>query len=262
MALDLADFENKARLATIEFWQKRGQAQADQVALGRTDAGERGAVTAGKNMDGFTRLMCDLVQANGLQSACIQRNKGVLTLPGFFRPTKLWDLLVLNHGSLIAAIEMKSQVGPSFGNNYNNRAEEAIGTAHDFHTAFSDGKFGMDASQPFLGWLIMVEDAPGSRAPAQRESSPHFAMYPEFRGASYLQRYDILCHKLVRENLYSAACTIASPRTAIADGAFSDMSPLTSLQTFVAKFAGHIAGEAARNPPPKEPDIFDIFSKK
>jgi len=40
-------------------------------------------------------------------------------------------MLVINEGRLIAALEFKSHVGPSFGNNFNNRAEEAIGTAHD-----------------------------------------------------------------------------------------------------------------------------------
>jgi hypothetical protein len=244
MALDLADYENKAHTATIEFWEKRGRAQQNQAEAGRADAGERGAVTAGKNMDGFTRLMCDLVHANGLDSACLQRNKGVLTLPGFFRPTKLWDLLVMHKGRLIAAIEMKSQVGPSFGNNCNNRAEEAIGTAHDFWTAYADGAFGKDVSQPFLGWLTMIEDAPGSRNPV-RDGSVHFPLYPEFRGASYLDRYNILCQKLVSENLYGAACTLASPRTAIASGVYSEMSRLTGLKTFVAKFAGHVAAEAA-----------------
>jgi hypothetical protein len=48
-----------------------------------------------------------------------------VTLPGYFRPTKLWDVLVIHDKRLLAAIELKSQVGPSFGNNFNNRTEEA-----------------------------------------------------------------------------------------------------------------------------------------
>jgi hypothetical protein len=68
------------------------------------------------------------------------RQRAVLTLPGFFRPTKLWDMLVIHEGKLIAAIELKSQVGPSFGNNFNNRTEEAIGNAHDLWTAYREIK--------------------------------------------------------------------------------------------------------------------------
>lgn len=59
---------------------------------------------------------------------------------------------------MIAAVEFKSQVGPSFGNNFNNRSEEAIGSAHDIWTAFREGAFGAQ-SRPFIGWLILVEDA-------------------------------------------------------------------------------------------------------
>ena len=72
-------------------------------------------------------LVVDIVHANGLAHADIMLKRRLLTLPGFFRPTKLWDLLVINQGKLIAAIEFKSQVGPSFGNNANNRCEEALG---------------------------------------------------------------------------------------------------------------------------------------
>jgi hypothetical protein len=93
-------------------------------------------------MDGFIALVIDIVRANGLAQAHIYQKRAVLTLPGYFRPTKLWDLLVINEGRLIAALEFKSQVGPSFGNNFNNRTEEAIGTAHDLWTAYRENAFG------------------------------------------------------------------------------------------------------------------------
>ena len=118
----------------MAFWGNREKAKQKQIEAGVTDQGERAGVTGGKNMDGFIALVIDLVHANGLGHAQIHRNKAALTLPGYFRPTKLWDLLVINEGRLIAAVELKSQVGPSFGNNFNNRTEEAIGTAHDLWT--------------------------------------------------------------------------------------------------------------------------------
>jgi hypothetical protein len=245
MALDLANFEEQARAATKAFWGNRQKALEAKIAAGTTDTGERGAVTAGNTMDGFVALMIDLVHANGLGHASIYRNRAALTLPGFFRPTKLWDILVIQDGRLVAAVEMKSQVGPSFGNNANNRAEEAIGTAHDFWTAYREGAFG-NHSRPFIGWLAMIEDAERSRRPGTRESSPHFPTFPEFRNVSYLGRYDLLCQKLVKENLYTAACTLASPRAAVDTGEFTDMSELSSLKSFVTAFAGHIAAEAAR----------------
>ncbi len=109
----------------------------------------------------------------------------VLTLPGYFRRTKLWDVLVMHDKRLVAAIELKSQVGPSFGNNFNNRTEEAIGTAHDLWTAYREGAFGKHP-RPFIGWMMMVEDAPESRRPVT-DRSPHFPLFKEFQGASYLK---------------------------------------------------------------------------
>lgn len=168
----------------------------------------------------------------------------MLTLPGYFRPTKLWDLLVVNEGRLVAALEFKSHVGPSFGNNFNNRKEEAIGTSHDLWTAYREGAFGKQA-RPFVGWLMVVEDATASRAPV-KDQSPHFPVFQEFVGASYQKRYDILCQRLAQEQLYSAAAVIATPRSAVADGAYSELSAMAGLRSFVAALAGHIATEAAR----------------
>ncbi len=244
MALDLAGYDRKAREAVMAFWGNRESARQKQIEIGKTDQGERGGVTAGKNMDGFIALVIDIVHANGLIHASVHRQRRLLTLPGYFRPTKLWDLLVIDKGRLIAAIELKSQVGPSFGNNFNNRAEEAIGTSHDLWTAYREGAFGQQP-RPFVAWMMLVEDAEKSRRPI-RDSSPHFPVFAEFQGASYLMRYDLFCQRLVREQLYTTAAVIASPRTAVSSGDYLDLSEMTSLKTFVSALAGHVAAEAAR----------------
>lgn len=244
MAIELCDYETQAREATMAFWGNRQKARQKQIEAGKVDQGERAGVTAGKNMDGFLALIIDIVKANGLKHADIHQNRAVVTLPGYFRPTKLWDALVINKGRLVAAIELKSQVGPSFGNNFNNRTEEAIGTAHDFWTAYREGAFGKQP-RPFVGWMMMVEDAPESRRPVT-DRSPHFRVFKEFRGASYLARYNILCQRLIQEQLYGAASVLASPRSAVATGDFSEISNLTGLRNFVTTLAGHVAAEAAR----------------
>lgn len=244
MGIDLADYQQKAKLAVQAFWGGRDSAAQKQLVSGKVDQGSRGAVTGGKNMDGFVEIVTDLVRANGLSDVDVHLKRRVLTLPGYFRPTKRWDLLILSKTRLVAALEFKSQVGPSFGNNVNNRTEEAIGTAHDFWIAYREGAFG-EIPKPFIGWLMLVEDAPKSRS-AVKDRSPHFAVFPEFQNASYLDRYNILCKKLVQEQLYSSAALIASPRSGKNDGSYSDLSTLTSLKTFVTSFAGHIAAAAAQ----------------
>ncbi len=244
MALDLSDHERKTREAVMAFWGNRAKAAQKQVEAGRSDQGERAGVTGGKNMDGFVALVIDIVKGNGLAHAEICQDRAVLALPGYFRPTKLWDLLVMDRGELIAAIELKSQVGPSFGNNFNNRAEEAIGTAHDLWTAYREDAFGKQP-RPFVGWMMLVEDAPGSRRPV-RDHSPHFKVCKEFQGASYQQRYDLLCQRLAKEQLYTAAALMTSPRTAVESGEHAALSNMTSFKTFITTLAGHVAAQAAR----------------
>ena len=57
MAIDLADYERKAREAIQAFWDNREKAHQKQIESGKADQGERASVTAGKNMDGFISLV-------------------------------------------------------------------------------------------------------------------------------------------------------------------------------------------------------------
>lgn len=239
--LNLADYENKTRKALAAFWKSRNEATLNNAAAARTDRGERASVTAGKNMDEFVGLIADIVRANGLPDAAISQTRKLLTVPGYFRPTKIWDVLVTYKGQLIAVIELKSQVGLSFGNNFNNRTEEAIGSAVDFWTAYREGAFGKQP-RPFVGWLMLVEDCAKSRAKV-KDTSHHYPIRVEFQGASYLKRYDLLCQKLVEEQLYTAASVITSKRNS---AEFEQLSDMTGIHAFISVFAGHIAATATR----------------
>ncbi len=66
-----------------------------------------------------------------------------------------------------------------------------------------------------------------------------------FPKAVYVERYNILCRKLMAERLYTAATVIISPRTTSKFGAYSQMSDMTGLKSFVTTLAGHIAAVAA-----------------
>ncbi len=243
MSINLGNYEELARSAVQYFWQTRAAAATIQAMRGKTDQGERAGVTAGKNMDGFAQLMEAVVLANGLTQASIFRNASLLVLPGFFRPTKRWDLLVVHQAQLIAALELKSHIGPKFGN-FNNRCEEVLGAAVDLWTAFREGAF-RESPRPFVGYLTLVEDDPAVHTSVP-ETSPHFPIFPEFAAASYAQRYELLCRKLIQERLYDAACLILSPREAgLQTDTFRELSDTTGLQRLVAGLAGHIAATAA-----------------
>lgn len=247
MSLDLSNYEDLTKQAVAHFWRSGEQAAANQAARGRSDQGNRARATAGTNMDGFVKLIQRIVVANGLspQSVFIERGAPI-TIPGYYRATKMWDLLVVHHGEqtnrLVAALELKSQIG-SFGNNFNNRCEEAIGTAVDFWTAFRDGAFG-NAPKPFVGYLMLLQDCPAVHTPVRVEEQ-HFKVFDDFRGSSYAHRYELLCQRLVQEGLYDASTLLLSSEADGPQGIYSELQSGGGLRAWVARLAGHVASVAA-----------------
>jgi hypothetical protein len=132
-------------------------------------------------------------------------------------------------GCLVASMEFKSQVG-SFGNNFNNRTEEALGSATDIWAAYREGAIS-PSQRPWFGFLMLVEEAAGSTRPI-RAAEPHFNVFPEFKESSYVQRYEILLTKLVRERLYDGACLLTSTRRGGPKGEYREPSAELSFANF------------------------------
>ncbi len=193
------------RNAVAHFWERRGRATAaEDVAY----AGRRAEVVGGKQLDGFLFTLREQLVAGGVSESHIYMRRSLTHLPGFFRATKMWDLIVTTDSELCAVVELKAHIGPSFGNNTNNRAEEAIGNATDLWQAYREGAFA-DSPEPWLGYLLLLEDCAEVRSDVAVKE-PHFDVFPEFKNASYQRRYEILLRKLVRERLYSGACLLLS----------------------------------------------------
>lgn len=231
------DVSKRFQEAVQAFWTGRDDALQKQIEAGKVDAGTRGSVTSGGHMSAIEALVVDLLEEAGLDRADV-KTKIQLELPGYYRPEKRWDLLVVSGGQLVAALEFKSQAG-SFGNNFNNRVEEAIGNATDIWTAFREGRLG--SSRPFLGYFFLLEDNPEVHAPKVNKE-PYFEIDPAFRGASYSQRYSILCQRLVLERLYDATClTLATKST---DTQVSFPNAEATFERFAAQLQGHAAGLA------------------
>ena len=218
------------------FWLTRERQGVQQgSASGMRDVGLRAAVTGGKHLDGFTEICRDLFIENGVPEVHVfWRTRK--ELPGFYRPEKNWDLVVVADEQLLAVIEFKAQVGPSFGNNFNNRVEEAIGNATDLWAAYREGAF-KPSSRPWLGYVFILEDCPKSRAPV-KVKQPHFAVFPEFADASYSERYEIFLTKLLRERLYDGACLLLTKKTDGKRGRFTSPSEELSFTAFAAALAG------------------------
>jgi hypothetical protein len=188
------DYKRQVSDAVAFFWRTRLKQKDGQGSItGVKDAGNRGAVTGGAQLDGFIRLLNDILKHAGLPDSTIFTQRSHVSnatyLPGYFRPTKSWDLVAVTDGQLLAAIEFKSHIGPSFANNFNNRVEEALGSASDLWTAYREGSF-KPSRKPWLGWLMLLEDAPKSQSPV-KVVEPHFNVLEEFKGASYARRYEL-----------------------------------------------------------------------
>jgi len=149
--MSMRDLDSGLRDAVRHFWLTRQRQSTRQGKTEDRDRGARGAVTGGKQMDGFIRLVRELLIAAKVPETCIAIDKRV-ELPGWFRAEKKWDLVIVHENQLLAAVEFKSQIGPSFGNNFNNRTEEALGSATDIWAAYREGC-----------WRIAIDRARRSR---------------------------------------------------------------------------------------------------
>lgn len=223
--------------AVRAFWDTRLQQLEAQRLRGVSDQGTRGSVTGGQQMNGFARVIVELMEGVG-----VDRNEIYLKgadLPGYFRATKNWDIVVATSDRLLAAIELKSMVG-SFGKNLNNRVEESLGNAVDLWTAYREGAF-RASPQPWLGYLFVLQDIPASRDPVGVRHAL-FPAFPEFDGASYARRYELLCRRLVRERHYTAACfMLTSQEDAERRDNYTEPTPDLSAGTFLSQLLGHVA---------------------
>lgn len=243
MSIDLVDYKTKARSVVKTFWSSRKKSGTRKQSAGSKDQRKRSAGTSSGNMDGFIDFIVDVVHANGLPEADIIRKGRGLSLPGHFGPIKSWDVVVMNHGKLIAVIKFDAQVGPSFRKNTITSCDQAISLAVDLQAAYRRDSFG-EYARPFVGYLCLLEDSPASRAPIN-DISPNFPLVPEYRNASYAKRYKILCTKLIMDGFYTDASVILSPQSTSKSGAYSEMSKLTGLTSFVAGLAARVAMEAS-----------------
>jgi hypothetical protein len=238
----MRQLDRRLSAAVRHFWNTREtQAQKQGSSSGSKDAGARSAVTGGAQMNGFVNLVREVLCEGGLPKAHVYCEK-CIELPGWYRPEKKWDLLVVADGKLLAGIEFKSQIGPSFGNNYNNRTEEALGSATDIWAAYREGAF-KPSARPWLGYLMLLEETRRSMNPV-RAREPHFKVFPEFMEASYAKRYEILLTKLVRERLYDSACFLMSNATDGPKGRYREPSTELSFQNFIASLLGRAMAAA------------------
>lgn len=204
--------------ALFAYWTEREDAAAAQAAKGTPDVGGRAGVTSGGHLDHIAHLLGkECLDAGAPPNEVFYKapkgdpfnREGMsigFTLPGHYRPTKQWDLVVWHQDVPIVVVELKSQNGPSFSNNANNRAEEAVGNAVDFQRAKDNGLIPGD---PWTGYVYVIEEdmtstrnGGGGRMPLSPD--------PSFTKWSYTGRVAELSHRLVADGLYQGVWPVAT----------------------------------------------------
>ncbi|MCK5155728.1 MAG: hypothetical protein KAQ69_04785 [Spirochaetales bacterium] len=232
MNIDIEKYNKKISYAITYFWHTRERQLGDQRNRNTSDQGNRGAVTGGKQLDGFIELLTDIAQDYGIDDEYIHTKSNYL--PGYFRPSKDWDFLITTpQGNLVCAIELKSQVG-SFGNNFNNRTEESLGSSLDLATSLSENSFPFSI-MPWIGYLVVIENSEKSSNPVKVQERL-YKVRSEFRNSSYIQRYDIFCQRLMAKKLYNSASIIWTKP----DLSFGHCSIGSSIKTFLKSFISNL----------------------
>lgn len=215
--------------AVETFWTKRDE----QIAKLKEGAAG-GAARANSHMRAFELLVSKVFRDAGIPNACIKIGKP--TLPGYYRVSKQWDLVVIYEGHLVAAIEFKSQVG-SVGKNYNNRFEEALGSATDVKAAQEEyAAYG--EIPPWLAYVFVLQES------TETERSPRiktlFQHDGAFDGLSYSQRYQLMIKRFLNHNIYHAGWFLTTKRSPDTGVTYVEPLPTACAATFVQAIKGRV----------------------
>jgi len=232
------NLEDELSDAVQYYWATRsGQGEIQRESKDST-RGRRAEVLGGQQMDSFAGLIEDVAVNAGAPRDSVKHDYHA-TLPGYYRHEKEWDTAVVHDGELLAVVEYKSQAS-SFGNNLNNRAEEAIGNNVDLVEAYEEGVFA-PSPQPWMGYLMLMTDNEKSRnVPNVRESN--FDVDDEFKTASYVDRMELLCLRMKRKRLVDNAAFILSDDEQGLEGEYWQPNDELRFERFTQALASHVAG--------------------
>lgn len=217
--------------ALLQMYKNLDEAAERQKERGNSDQGARSKVTGGKHLNVVAEaLKRDLVAA-GYSPEDVWYEKKCLTLPGWFRPSKDWDLMAADGNELLATVELKS-INSSFGNNCNNRSEESLGSAVDAAHAIKNELIPYQVEPPVVGYVMVVKICDESTKASKNSKKAMYPIDEAFKGASYLERLVVLCRRLLSERLYQAVWIVGvDPVT----GTVIEPDPYLTYDKFVEK---------------------------
>lgn len=227
------------RIYDLGYWTDR---LTDAVHDSKRRIEETGKTTDKERLEAIADVLVDFTSCFGPEGVeCYKKGRG-LVIPGYFRPTKEWDLAVYSQKRLLAVIELKSMMS-SVAKNLNNRTEEALGSAYDLRTAGRYGSFS-GTNQPYTGYLMVLRDEESVRdvIKFQKAKLPLYdKVRDEFIGINTRDRLPLLFSKMISEKLYDKACIIWINE----DGSVQTDSDGCSAKDFLTSYYGYLAGVRA-----------------
>ncbi len=227
--------KEEMKVALLRSYDLRVVAGKKQAERGVTDVGNRAQITAGTHMNTISELIVEDLIASGISKRSLFYNKKDSEIPGWFRATKQWDILAFDKDQLVAAIELKS-ISSSYGNNMNNRTEEALGEAIDAKFSMNRGLLNR-VTPPILAYAMIVKKDETSQAICKKPSSHHFSYDPIFEDTSYLDRFSILCQRLRREEIFGAVWFVVVDPVA---RTVEEPVPELSYERFLSEIKGRV----------------------
>jgi type II restriction enzyme len=228
------------RKALLRSYDLRVEAGEIQIERGVVDVGFRSQVTSGKHLDEIAAIISEDLMSMGVSEDRIFYKNKDTEIPGWFRATKQWDILAFSDDQLITAVELKS-ISSSFGNNLNNRTEEAVGEAIDAKFASDRGLLNR-VIPPLFAYALIVRKNEESSSLCKKPNSHHFQPNEAFMSATYLDRFRIMCERLRRENIYGAVWFVVVDPDA---GEVSEPVKELSYEAFLKEIEGHVGAFAA-----------------
>ena len=194
----------------------------------------KGGTRSGRHIAPLASAIVEDMVGVGYDSDSVYLDDVNVTLPGWFRPSKKWDITAFEGDVLVAAIELKS-ISSSFGNNANNRAEEALGSASDVSYATRNHLLEPNDLPPNFGYVLLIRKTKESSSKRDLRAQSRYAFDKEFEDSSYIERFTILGKRLLRERIYQAVWVAVVD---LESGEVTEPDPLMTYDKFVAHLKG------------------------
>lgn len=215
--------------AIVDYWATKDKQGKVAESIHSTSEGTAKTVRGAGHFTPIANLLARFFAEAGYPEESIAARGSRTILPGHFRASKAWDLVVIHREVLVAAIELKGLGSPSHGKNINNRIEEALGNSLDLSHASLAHLTGRE--KPWMAYFFLIEDNALSRRPGKPQTNPLLPNSGEWKGLSQQQRFAITGRRLIADGLYDAVCYVASSPS---DPALIEPDPLLDWRHFGA----------------------------